>query len=154
MEGDKINWWYDTLEGLCHRGIHTPDNIQMLFLSMDLDKIKVPVLIAAHENDKCGHTPPGDSDKLKAAMINSNNVKIVYFSGGKKPKIKPCQWFSSPHGFYGIEDKVADAVFSFVQANNIYGFPLDHLKSHSRAATNKLDASLQRIRAAGRLSTL
>jgi dienelactone hydrolase len=88
-----------------------------VILDMDLDKITVPTLIVSHQDDKCETTPPSDAPKLKAALANSPKVEVMYFSGGKKPKSKPCR-ARSAHGFYGIEDEVVSAIVDFIKANS------------------------------------
>ena len=93
-------------------GTH-PDGI----INMDLGKITVPTLIVSHQDDKCELTPASDAPKLKKALVNSPKVEIMYFTGGKRPKSKPCHALSA-HGFYGIEDQVVTAIADFIKANS------------------------------------
>jgi len=86
-------------------------------LSMDLDKITVPTLIVSHKDDKCDLTPAADAPQLKEALANAPNVAVMYFTGGKKPKTKPCGPLSA-HGFYGIEDQVVSAIADFIRSNS------------------------------------
>jgi dienelactone hydrolase len=92
-------------------------------LSMELNKIKVPTLMVAHENDKCFVSPPSDAFKMKQALVNSPKAEVLLFKGGKKPKQlnspvpSDCQPLT-PHGFYGIEKRVIDAIAGFINANS------------------------------------
>ena len=84
---------------------------------MDLHKITVPALIIAHKEDKCDLTPPSGAPKIKEAIVNSQKVEVMYFSGGKRPLSEPCRP-KSPHGFYGIEEQVIIAIADFIKANS------------------------------------
>jgi pimeloyl-ACP methyl ester carboxylesterase len=86
-------------------------------IDMDLDKIAVPTLIISHREDKCEGTPAADAPRLKAALVNSPKVEVMYFTGGKKPREKRCRGLSA-HGFYGIEDEVVAAIAGFIKANS------------------------------------
>ena len=85
-------------------------------INMDLAKVAVPTLIAAHKEDGCELTPAVDAEKIKAALVNAPKVEVKYFTGGKMPISKPCQ-AQSAHGFYGIEDQVVAAIADFIQSN-------------------------------------
>ena len=86
-------------------------------LDMELDKIAVPSLLVAHNDDKCEVTPAEDVKKILKGLKNSKNVKAIYFDGGKKthPESKEC-WGRSAHGFYGIEKKVVTAIADFIKS--------------------------------------
>ncbi len=86
-------------------------------LSMDLDRITVPVLIVYHKGDRCRATPPLNAPRIKKALMNSPKAELKYFTGGKKPVTGPCQALA-PHGFYGIEDQVVPAIAEFIKTNS------------------------------------
>lgn len=86
-------------------------------IDMDLEKITAPSLIVSHKEDQCDVTPPMDSEKLKAALSNSSKVEVLYYTGGKKPEMEPCQP-KSPHGFYGIEEQVVNDICKFIKDNS------------------------------------
>jgi len=86
-------------------------------LDMDLDRIIVPTMIVHHRNDKCDVCPPSGAQKIKEALVNSKKVELMYFSGGKRPKSKPC-YARSAHGFYGIEDQVVTGIADFIKATS------------------------------------
>lgn len=84
--------------------------------SLNLGKIKTPVLILSHKNDGCRLSPPSDSKKIEARLKNASTVKNVILSGGKKPNSDPCKALS-PHGFYGIEDRATKIIVDFIENN-------------------------------------
>jgi hypothetical protein len=86
-------------------------------LDMELLKITFPTLIVSHKEDKCRLTPASDAPELKAALVSSPKVEVMYFTGGRRPKSKPCQALSA-HGFYGIEDQVVTAIADFIKSNS------------------------------------
>ncbi len=83
---------------------------------MELDRIQIPTLIVAHREDGCKHTPPKGAETIKKALSNAQRAEVKYFSGGKKPKSKPCQALSA-HGFFGIEDDVVSEIARFIKTN-------------------------------------
>jgi predicted alpha/beta hydrolase family esterase len=97
---------------------NTKDTHPKGILDMELDKILIPSLIVSHKKDECILTPAADSEKLKGALSNSVNVKVLYYSGGKYPDSKPCQPLSY-HGFYGIENEVVRGIAEFIIENSI-----------------------------------
>jgi hypothetical protein len=86
-------------------------------LNMNLDKITIPTLIVSHKDDNCDLSPASDAIHLKEALANSPKIEVMYFTGGKKPKTKPCGALSA-HGFYGIENQVVSAIGSFIKSNS------------------------------------
>jgi len=86
-------------------------------MDMQLEMIKVPVLIVAHRQDGCKLTPPGDTAGLKSALKHAPKVELLSFDGGERAKSEPCKALSA-HGFYGIEAQVVSAIADFVKANN------------------------------------
>ncbi len=87
------------------------------YLSMALEKIKVPTLIVAHEKDKCWATPPQGAEKIKKALINAPKIEVRYFSGGNRPQSRPCGPFAA-HGFFGIEKEVVATIVDFIKSNS------------------------------------
>ena len=81
-----------------------------------LEKIKVPVLIVAHEDDSCWVTPPEGAEDIKKMLSNASRVGVKYFTGGKESLTNPCR-AKSAHGFYGIEEEVVRYIANFVKNN-------------------------------------
>ncbi len=74
-----------------------------------LGAIRMPVLIVHHEPDLCAASPVSAArilvGKLKAASL----LALLTLSGGSPPETGPCEPFS-PHGYFGIGQKVVDAI--------------------------------------------
>lgn len=85
-------------------------------LEMDLESIKIPVLVVSHEGDECKITPASDAEKLIKRMKNSPKTEAKIMSGGSLPESKPCK-AKSPHGYLGIEKETVDAIAQFIRAN-------------------------------------
>lgn len=88
-----------------------------VILDMELNRITVPTLIVSHKDDKCEVTPPEDAPKIKKGLVNSKDVEVMYFAGGKRAIENKC-WGLSAHGFYGIEDEVVSAIADFIKSNS------------------------------------
>ena len=80
---------------------------------LPLDRIRVPALVVAHEDDECWATPPGGAEWIAESLVNASRVEVKMFSGGDPPRSKPCQ-ARSAHGFLGIEQKVVAAIAAFI----------------------------------------
>jgi len=81
-----------------------------------LNKITVPVFIAAHKNDKCHVTPPSHAKKIARKLKYSSKVSAMIFDGGDEPSGRDCG-SQSEHGFIGIEDKVVEAISQFIKSS-------------------------------------
>lgn len=86
-----------------------PDANQEDLAGVALETVSAPVLIASHEADQCFLTRPADSNALKARFVASEKVRLKVFSGGSRPISDPCDPLS-PHGFFGIDQKVVEAI--------------------------------------------
>jgi len=82
----------------------------------NLAAINVPVLILSHSGDKCDQTPPGDAERIKAALTSSPRVEIVLVSGGFPPQSPPCE-ARAEHGFLGIERDVVARISAWIKGN-------------------------------------
>lgn len=80
----------------------------------NLAAINVPVLILSHTGDKCGITPPGDAETVKAALKSSPKVEVIMVSGGLPPQSQPCE-ARSEHGFLGIEPDVVTRISNWIK---------------------------------------
>jgi hypothetical protein len=80
-----------------------------------LSAVNVPALVASHLGDTCKCSPPKTSVKVIAALTGAPDKKNMTFSGGLPRKsTNPCMAFT-PHGFFGIEDKVVEAIADFIR---------------------------------------
>jgi len=83
-------------------------------LSVDLDEIRVPMLVVNHLTDSCPASPPHDAQRILDKATNSPRQMILSFSGGKPSESDECEPFSS-HGYYGIEPEVVTAIIDWIK---------------------------------------
>ncbi len=83
-------------------------------LSVDLDDIKVPLLVVNHLNDSCKASPPSDGQRILNKATNSPKKELITFSGGKPRESDECEPFSS-HGYFGIESTVVTAISNWIR---------------------------------------
>lgn len=81
---------------------------------MKINKITLPVLIVSHEDDACWVTPPSGAQVIKNSLSAAKTVEVKMFSGGDKPRSKPCK-AKSYHGFLGIESQVVAYISNFIR---------------------------------------
>jgi len=82
---------------------------------LELAKIKLPTLVASHENDGCWVTPPEGAEEIKEMLTAAKKVEVKMFSGGDETG-KPCKG-SSYHGFQDIEEEVVKYISKFIKEN-------------------------------------
>lgn len=82
----------------------------------DPAQVTIPALIVANRDDRCNVAPPADAPRIAAAMTHSTEVKVLTVSGGVRRSQKDCGSLT-PHGYYGIEDKVVDAIARWLDAH-------------------------------------
>jgi hypothetical protein len=93
------------VKGLCGRTV----------FNAQLAAVNVPAFLAHHANDGCKCSPMTSAGKVLAALTGAPAKDSRKFSGGLPPKSKdPCMAFT-PHGFFGIEDKVVEAIADFIR---------------------------------------
>jgi hypothetical protein len=81
---------------------------------VDLESIIGPVLIVSHQADTCAFTLPEDSKALRKRFTASERARVRDFNGGSAPLTDPCDPLA-PHGFFGIDQKVVDAITKWVR---------------------------------------
>jgi pimeloyl-ACP methyl ester carboxylesterase len=81
---------------------------------VDLESVSVPALIVSHLGDSCAFTNPEDSRDLRKRFSGSERAKFRAFEGGSAPLTDPCDPLA-PHGFFGIDQKVVDAVTRWIR---------------------------------------
>lgn len=82
----------------------------------DPARIKVPVLLIAHDGDTCRVTAPADMPVYARKLSGSRKVDTLRMSGGEPLRGDPCDTFG-PHGFYGLDKQVVDAITSWLRIN-------------------------------------
>jgi hypothetical protein len=83
-----------------------------------LDRIRLPVFIASHEEDKCWVTPASGIDHIRDGLRNALVVESRLFTGGDEATGRECGG-KSAHGFLGIEQQVVDAIDNFVRQHSL-----------------------------------
>jgi hypothetical protein len=81
---------------------------------VDLESITGPALIVSHKGDVCAFTNPEDSKALRKRFTASERARFRDFNGGSAPLTDPCDPLA-PHGFFGIDQKVVDAVTKWIK---------------------------------------
>jgi pimeloyl-ACP methyl ester carboxylesterase len=78
--------------------------------------VRAAALVVANRDDKCDVAPPQDAPTIAAAMTHAQNVKVVVVAGGVYRSRKTCGSLT-PHGYYGIEGSVVDAISNWMRAH-------------------------------------
>ena len=82
------------------------------FADADLTKIKVPVLIVHHRDDKCKHTPFEPMAGFVSAFKNSPRVDFIAVEGGQDHS-DACN--RGHHQFLGIEGQVTQQIAQWIK---------------------------------------
>ncbi|MGH2405682.1 MAG: alpha/beta hydrolase [bacterium] len=83
-----------------------------------LGEIRVPVLVASHQDDGC-QCSPGSSAvgaRLLASLAGAPAKEHKIFTGGSAPITGPCEE-RAPHGFFGIEDGVVEFIADWIKSH-------------------------------------
>ena len=80
-----------------------------------LDRIRVPTLVVHHRDDGCRASRYADTSWLMRQLSEAPRRERLTFTGGRAPESDPCEPLA-PHGYFGIETKVVDAIMSWIAA--------------------------------------
>lgn len=80
-------------------------------------RVTVPALVVANRDDRCNIAPPADAPRIAAAMTHSPDVKVLTVSGGVTRSKTDCGSLT-PHGYYGIEDRVVDGIAHWMDTHS------------------------------------
>jgi hypothetical protein len=80
-----------------------------------LDRIRVPVLIVHHRDDTCPSSRYADTSWAMRRLSATPRKELLAFSGGDAPQSAPCEPLA-PHGYFGIEERVVDAIAAWITA--------------------------------------
>ncbi|GCD54326.1 alpha/beta hydrolase [Acetobacter pasteurianus] len=80
-------------------------------------KVTVPVLIVANQDDRCDVAPPQAAQQIASGMTASPEVRVFMVSGGITKSKKNCSSLT-PHGYFGIENDVVDKVSAWLDAKS------------------------------------
>ena len=78
--------------------------------------VEVPALVVANTDDRCDVAPPGAAPRIAAAMSHAPSAGVLTVAGGITRSPTPCGSLT-PHGYYGIEGRVVDAIGRWMRAH-------------------------------------
>ena len=84
-------------------------------MTIDLDRITVPVLVVRHRDDACRVAPPSAAPQIIDRLEHACKRELLTFEGGKPPESGPCDSLP-PHGYFGSEAQVAGAIAQWIKA--------------------------------------
>lgn len=82
--------------------------------AMDLENIRVPVLVVHHAQDGCSECPFSQVPALMAKLVNSPRSQLISVTGGQSIG-DPCDALAY-HGFNGIESEVVSQLTAWMLA--------------------------------------
>jgi pimeloyl-ACP methyl ester carboxylesterase len=80
-----------------------------------LERIRVPVLMVHHRDDACRVSRYADTSWAMRRLSTAPKRELLTFSGGDAPQSEACEPLA-PHGYFGIEERVIDAIAAWVTA--------------------------------------
>lgn len=83
--------------------------------AMPLEKLRIPVLVAHHEQDACPYCAYADMPRLMEKLGTVGKRKLLTFKGGRA-KGDPCDAFHY-HGYNGIEKEVVESIAAWILSN-------------------------------------
>ncbi len=79
----------------------------------DPQRGRVPALVVSNKDDQCDVAPPSMADNIAQSMRNTHATVLSVQSGGSARSSNRCSSLS-PHGYFGIEGKVVDAIAAWM----------------------------------------
>ncbi|GAB7522323.1 hypothetical protein PBS_13070 [Paraburkholderia sp. 2C] len=70
--------------------------------------VRVPALVVANRDDRCSVAPPSKANEIADAMRNAPSA-VLFVEGGIAKSSNACS-SRSPHGYWGIDEKVVDDI--------------------------------------------
>jgi pimeloyl-ACP methyl ester carboxylesterase len=80
-----------------------------------LERIRVPVLMVHHRDDACRVSRYADTSWAMGRLSAAPKRELLTFSGGDAPQSEACEPLA-PHGYFGIEARVIDAITAWITA--------------------------------------
>jgi pimeloyl-ACP methyl ester carboxylesterase len=81
---------------------------------LDIEKIRVPVLVVHHKHDACKSCLPGSVDSVISGLKSAPVKKLVWIDGGGPATGETCEamhW----HGFIGKEKETVDTITAWIR---------------------------------------
>lgn len=102
----------DGPDGLVLTSTILTDTKEFAVPTLELDRIRVPVLVVHHVNDGCNHCAYADISRVMDRLVNAPKAKLLPVRGGVS-RGNPCEAFSF-HGFNGIEAFVVNKIAAWI----------------------------------------
>jgi hypothetical protein len=81
---------------------------------LDLDRIRVPVLVMHHENDACFACRAYETSHIYDGLKNAPVKKLLLVNGGGEPRGDPCEPYHH-HGYIGMEQAAVDMIAAWIR---------------------------------------
>lgn len=85
---------------------------------LPLEKIRQPVLMVHNREDACRVSEFSEAEKTRDTLKATTSVDFVAIDGGLTPRSAPCNDLST-HGFYGVEDRVVQAITDWIDGRQV-----------------------------------
>jgi hypothetical protein len=82
--------------------------------SLQLDRLRIPVLVVHHVDDGCSHCSYAEISKLMKKLDNAPKKELIPIRGGVS-RGDPCEAYSY-HGFNGTESQVVERIAAWMTA--------------------------------------
>ena len=105
---------HDGPDGLVLTSTILTDTKEFSVPVLELDRLRIPVLVVHHVQDGCSHCAYADVPKLMDKLVNVPKKKLLAVQGGVSQG-DPCEAFAY-HGFNGIEPEVVKKVAAWMLA--------------------------------------
>ncbi len=99
-------------DGLVLTSTMLSDDRDTAVTDMEIDKLKLPVLVVHHEQDDCKHCQFRDIPKLMDKLVASQRKQLFSFSGGES--VGNVCGPRAYHGYNGIERSVVDKIAAWI----------------------------------------
>jgi hypothetical protein len=104
----------DGPDGLVLTSTILTDSREFPVPALQLDRLRIPVLVVHHVDDGCNHCLYAGISKLMDKLNNSRRKELVAVKGGISQG-NPCEAFAH-HGFNGIESQVVEKIGTWMLA--------------------------------------
>jgi hypothetical protein len=81
---------------------------------LDIEKIRVPVLVVHHKHDACKSCTPGSVDSVMSGLRSAPVKRLVWIDGGGPATGETCEalhW----HGFIGMEKETVATIVAWIR---------------------------------------
>jgi hypothetical protein len=105
---------HDGPDGLVLTSTILIDSKEFAVPDLELDRLRIPVLVVHHIYDGCNHCPYAALSRLMDRLSNVPKKELISVRGGISQG-NPCEAYSY-HGFNGIEDQVVQRIGGWLLA--------------------------------------